>query len=267
MTNRSIRLFQSLFFRGMKTEPKESWRYAYEEFGKLETFILKRSDRNLNCLRIFAPQSSGARKVVILAHPISRKGKYYFAERGRIPGYLERGYDVVCFDFNGFGESDNIDLHYWRDSENVINYLKELAPKHLIVHGLSFGAFHTVRSIQALPLNSSAIFENVARSPMDYWRRWLVGRFFVTFFESLRFEAFREMNIIQFFRTLDRHDLKLLFIGCEHDEFTPVDEMRDLFENAPEPKKFVVIEGAGHYEAPERDLAGYWGAIEFALAT
>ena len=41
----------------------------------------------------------------------------------------------------------------------------------------------------------------------------------------------------------------VLFIACENDKVAPVAESKAMFECAGEPKKLVIIEGRGHYEA------------------
>ena len=41
----------------------------------------------------------------------------------------------------------------------------------------------------------------------------------------------------------------VLFIACENDKVAPVTESKAMFDCAGEPKKLVIIEGRGHYEA------------------
>jgi pimeloyl-ACP methyl ester carboxylesterase len=170
------------------------------------------------------------------------------------------------FDFNGFGESDRIDLSYWKDAVAVIRHVRQVKGTCAVaLHGLSFGAFHVVRAIPELSPGAGVILENISRSLYDYWKRWFVTRIAVWLCERTGLQAAREMDIVGFFDQAARLDVRVLFIGCEEDTLTPVAEMRDLFEHVSAEKMFVQIRGAQHYMAPAADAASYWRGIRTIL--
>jgi pimeloyl-ACP methyl ester carboxylesterase len=208
-----------------------------------------------------------ADRVAILAHPITRRGKYFFTKDGRLNPYLDSGYRVALLDFNGFGDSDRIDFYYWRDIEAVIERINKWQPNgHVILHGVSFGALHMSRAVGALPIGSSVVFENVNRTLFDYWKRWWYTRLAVRFFRFIDTPSSRDMEVLDNLMMLDRPDLNFLFIACGKDEFTPAEEMRDLASRLKsEKKRLVIFDGAPHLGAPSSDYEKYAEAVRSAM--
>ncbi len=241
-----------LFFPGVKIPPKLNWKTDLNNFGQVKEFSLLRDTKKITAVLV-SPRNTSPIGTVIFAHPISRKAKYFFSDGLRIKNYLNAGYRVVLFDFNGFGESDRIDLYFWKDTQAVINYVKQrFSNEPIILHGVSFGSFHVIRAIPALPQGSKIILENTNRSLYDYWKHWPHTAFVVRALEikfwSPRFV--RDMNIIEVFKELQRPDLRFLFITCSNDKFTPRNEMEELAGYLNSPKTFLHTENTKHLEAP-----------------
>ena len=76
------------------------------------------------------------------------------------------------------------------------------------------------------------------------------------FFSALAGDAFNNSGKI--------HELiaPLLIIHGTRDEIIPFRMGRELFDQAPTPKEFVSIEGAGHNDISLAAAGRYWEAIE-----
>ncbi len=252
---------QTLFFPKIRIRPKDSWKQDLAAFGSVTSFKVQRGKKgHLSCLKVSRGNSD---KVVVFAHPISRRGKYFYAKGERISVYLDQGYDVVLFDFNGFGESDRVDLLYWRDAQAVIEHCKAaFKPMHMVLHGLSFGSYHIIRAIPSLPKDSGVVLENTSRSLYDYWKKWFVTGNIARVFESLPFQFVKDMRVIEVFEGMGRPDIKFYCVACEEDHFTPEDEMADLIAHIRSPKTYEVYKGAKHFEAPVVNRAQYTSGIQ-----
>lgn len=264
-------VLQRLFFRDVKVEPNPRWQARAEKAGELSLQWLPRSpEKPTQRLRIavIKPKNSAehvekcqcmADTLVVLAHPLNKKAKYFFTDSGRAQVYLACGAQVIIFDFNGFGESDSVDLFYWRDTLAVLEFARQQFPsKKIVLHGASFGAFHVIRAAQFLPAHATLVLENVNKSLLSYWKRWPFTYALALFLECLRVPAIRDMNVRSAMRALKREDLTIKFLACEDDVYTPVGEMRELYDDVPiTQKSFTLFAGATHLAANAKDKLLY----------
>lgn len=116
--------------------------------------------------------SDGNKGVVILSHPYVADAKCFFLTRGHAQMYLDKGFDVVLFDFNGFGESSFVDFDYCSDLKVVVEYMHQHKPGFPIFgHGISFGASHTITySTQTDNCFKKIIIENCLDSNLSYYK-------------------------------------------------------------------------------------------------
>lgn len=264
-------LLQNLFFPGLKVKISNKWRENLRTNATVSEVEIERSGRRLSALLVMPAQTAleaqPISKVAILSHPISKKGKYYFAGSPTLETYLKNGVPVVVFDFNGFGESDRIDMYYWKDATAVAKKASELYPNaKIILHGTSFGAFHIVRAIPTLPKGSTAILENVSRSLYDYWKRWFLTRNAVSIIQKLPLQAFRDMEIQSVLRELDYDNLNVEMIACENDRFTPAEEMKDLARTGHQKIGYHSFASAEHLKASESDPQRYNTLLEAVIS-
>ena len=261
-------LVQKIFFAKLQVKPQKNWQFKAREIAKVDSFYLKRNGGKLAAM-FLQPKSdklidkSLFDTVVIFSHPISRKAKYFCLDASRAQLYLARGCNVLAFDYNGFGESDRIDLFYWRDAVAAIEYVQNKFPqKKIILHGVSFGAFHIIRAISSLPENSRVILENVNKSLFSYWRRWPSTRYLVILLRLARVKAIQDMDVQSFFMGLQRRDLDMRFIACEEDDLTTLNEMEELYGLVMlEQKQFFVFSKARHLSAPTSNPELYLSAL------
>lgn len=255
---------QKVFFPNTKVKPNPKWEDSYMEIGEVKKVKVERDGKVISAIQI--SKSEKPKGIVILGHPISKKAKYFYNEKTRVEIYLKNGLDVVVFDFNGFGESDRIDLRYWKDAQAVINHFKKVQPNiPFVLHGLSFGAFHVLRAYKDLPQNSIVVLENMSRSLYDYWKRWAHTKALVRVFEKLPITAFQEMEVIEQFKDWTRSDINVLAIANEKDVFTPADEMMDAISYFKGKRSFVVLPEATHLLGPQQQYELYNNEISKVL--
>jgi pimeloyl-ACP methyl ester carboxylesterase len=262
-----VAYFQGIFFPNIRVPPRSEWKQKLRELGTFSELTIKANGRNLAAYTLF-PISGKVRGITILAHPISKKAKYYFEEVSRISYYLQNEYAILAFDYNGFGESEPLDFYYWKDAVAVIEHARSIYSElDLLIHGLSFGSFHLIRALATLPLRSAVVLENTPRSLMDYWGKWWHTRLAINITNQLPIQSFKDMNVQSALNELRRPDLRFLFIAGAKDKITPAHQMRDLAKLlCPSQVNFLELATCDHYEAPTVEPTLYADAIAKLVA-
>lgn len=109
------------------------------------------------------------RGAVVLAHPDRRYGQSWFWREGHVGWLLEHGFDVLTFDFTGYGGSEGPATYYHEDVEAAARFAKAWAggfPVH--VWGVSMGAFATANASPRLRFVESVVLE----SPYPSFSEW-----------------------------------------------------------------------------------------------
>jgi fermentation-respiration switch protein FrsA (DUF1100 family) len=160
-----------------------------------------------------------------------------------------RGYGVLLVDYRGYGgnpgspSEDGLLL----DAKAAIAYLgthSDVDPNRLIYFGESLGAAVAIAVAQehppaALVLRSPfTSLPDVARAHYPYLPTGLLLR-----------DRYPSIDTI---RTLD---VPVIVIAGSQDTIVPISQSRELFDAAPEPKRFVSIVGADHND-PELTYGG-----------
>jgi hypothetical protein len=164
--------------------------------------------------------------------------------------YIKRlanmGYDVLAFDYRGFGISDNVtptEEGIEKDGRAALAYLVARAggPERIFYYGHSLGgAIATQRAEldapMALVLESTfGSIEEFTRdsTQMDFPAGWVAGDSWAT--------STRIRNV---------HAAVLLLHGVNDDFVRPEFSMR-VYENANEPKRLLLVDGARHGDIAE----------------
>ena len=166
----------------------------------------------------------------------------------RVMNFFQLGVNVFIFDYRGYGmsegKSSEAGLH--ADGEAAVNYVlsrNEVSADSLVLYGYSLGNVVSIQ-LAAKKLNPLCLF---AESPfasansltqsatiLDIPSRWLTEG-----------EFDNAGNIKKV------HTPFFLFHGDKDDFVRYRDNGKVVFENAPNPKSFVLIPGAGHSDIPE----------------
>ena len=127
----------ALFFGQAQVTPKPQWESELTALGHSESLKISRKNRIIAALRLSLTDTDVKGPAVILCHPLKKRAKSYFSEGIRLKHYLESGFHCYLFDFNGFGDSEDSDLFFWKDVVAVIENVKSLNPGKPIIRPIS----------------------------------------------------------------------------------------------------------------------------------
>jgi uncharacterized protein len=151
-----------------------------------------------------------------------------------------RGLSVLLFDYRGFGDSTGSpsEAGLYDDARAVHEYLtrrSDVRADRLVYFGESLGTAVAVRLAVEHP-PAALILRSPFTSLVDVGRlhypilpvRWLLR------------DRFRSIDAIERVRP------PVLIVAGDRDRIVPLEQSRQLFEKAPEPRELVVIKGADH---------------------
>ena len=223
---------------------------------------------------IFGSERRKARRVrhrwVILLHGYtgSREMMYCFARR-----YVQEGYSVLAPDFRcqgesegdfiGLGATDSKDLLKW------IDLILEKDPEaEIVLHGLSMGASAAlILSGEAdAPDCIKVIISDCAYTDAYSMFREKIGNWFhlpafpIVDIASLmiRLRAGYDLKETSPLNAVAGSHIPTLFIHGQEDRMIPVSMCHELYEAASCEKEIMVVEGAGHAQAAEKDPDEYF---------
>jgi len=178
---------------------------------------------------------------------------------GRASFLSKAGYSVLLFDFQAHGESPGkqITIGYLesRDAKASVEFMKKNCPSEKIgMIGLSMGGAAAVLAFPALEVDAMAlemVYPDIERATADRMERYL-GVWARSLASLLLMQLPLRAGIGKAeLRPIDRvGTIKVpkLFIAGAKDNHTKLDESRELFAAASEPKEFWVVEEAAHID-------------------
>jgi alpha-beta hydrolase superfamily lysophospholipase len=198
--------------------------------------------------------------VVVCAHPLRKEAKGYFLSSGRADLFRRNGYDVLLFDFNGFGESSQGDFNYTHDVLAAAQYACERA-KGLPVHALGacFGAVWLLGAATLDDPFSAIILEAPLTTMQEFYARQRVASAFFGLLWRLFPKSAAAASPIDCAAKLAGTP-QLLLVGGLDDAIAPPDMSRRLYEacNLPRGTRSIwYVERAGHLRAFETAPQAY----------
>ena len=198
----------------------------------------------------FPSHGKAARGTVLHLHGNAGNISGHFQQVAWLP---EHGFNVLCFDYRGYGQSTGTVSRAGTiiDANAALDYLlarQDIDSKRIVVFGQSLGgAIGIVLAAQRTEIRGLAVdgaFDSyrriaswhVRRSPLllaiAWWVPWALSR------------SFDPIDSVQ--RISPR---PLLILHGTADQVVPVEMGRRLYQQAGEPKKIILFEGADHYQA------------------
>lgn len=165
-----LRLLKKPFF-GRFMKPWR-WPEGVVRDGWNQAEIVSRNGARLQALvrRTHAP----ARGVVVLAHPMGLAAKGFWLKYGHAEAFVARGYHVVAFDFNGFGESESTSFDYPGDLIAAGLFARRtFSGVRVFAVGASFGAMRALEAMSepAQPFDG-VVAEAAAPTLPDFWKHY-----------------------------------------------------------------------------------------------
>lgn len=155
----------------------------------------------------------------------------------------ERGFDVLLFDYRGYGRSEgevSDERGIYADADAAFDYVttgRGVAPEKVVLYGQSLGTAAAV-DVAARRTCGAIIRESGFSSASDMAATimpWLPR--FAHRLTKNRFDSVRKLPAVR---------CPVLVAHGDRDEMIPVEQGRKLFAAAPEPKRLVIVPGAGH---------------------
>ena len=159
-------MHQLLLPRGRQYNPRPELEYGWDKI------FIENGEKRI-CVLWNKNSSIDTNRIIILSHPYLTDAKSFFLVRGHTEMYLEHQYQVVLFDYNGFGESPFVDFNYAEDLRIVADFVKKRASEAIVFgHGISFGASHTINyGTKEQNVFHKIIVENCLDSNLSYYRK------------------------------------------------------------------------------------------------
>lgn len=210
-------------------------------------------------------QGEKGKGAVILMHGV-RANRLDLVERIRF--LHDAGFSVLAFDFQASGESMGKQITFGylesRDAEASVRFIKEKLPEEKIgVLGISMGGASFLLA-KNMPKTDALILEMVyptmqkaVENRLNLWffhgadnfAPFLTGQF-----------PFRSGISVDDLRPIDRISklqIPLLLIAGENDHHTTLEESKQLFDAANEPKGMWIVPRAEHQDLSKVAPAGY----------
>ena len=157
--------------------------------------------------------------------------------------FAKQGFDVLLFDYRGYGASDGVasyESDLYADGDAAVTFVinqKNTRPERIVLYGHSLGTA-VVADVASRGNFGAVILESgfsSASSVANTALPWLPQ--FLHFLGRNRFESARKLSSVK---------SPILIAHGDPDGTIPTAEAHLLFASANEPKKLLIIPGAGH---------------------
>ena len=201
------------------------------------------SGSNARLAALFGPAlARPAAGNVLLAHPMGADAKGFFLKDGHARFLRDNGFNVLLFDFNGFGESQEGNFSYMEDVLAAGRELRRLAPGlPAAVVGTSFGGAWALCALSRPGHGfSTAVIEGAFTTLKEFWRRYPLANLVLTAISTLLPKLEQSLRPIAQIRSVQGLR-RILFVYGESDRAAPVEMGERLFRacNLPQSDRFL----------------------------
>ena len=184
---------------------------------------------------------------IVCSHPMVTTAKGFFIKNGHAEMLRRNGFNLLLFDFNGFGESGDGDYNLPEDIVAAGNFMAEFSPKLKVgFYGVSFGA---ALGVCACAKNNhpyvSAVFESPFTTLEEFWTRYFVTKYMVRLGYKLFPKEMSEMRPIEKIKSITGLK-KILWMSGDSDKLIPTEMGNRLNNASPVPSEYWIVPEAGH---------------------
>jgi len=174
----------------------------------------------------------------------------------RIERWRRLGYSVFAVDYRGFGRSADVaptEAYAYEDAEAAWQYVATMAPsrKRYIV-GHSLGGAIAAELARRHPEAAGLVLEATFTSVQDMVEQSAWGFLPVGLILTQKFDTLSKIREVK---------MPVMIAHGTRDSIVPFAMGERLYEAAPEPKKFVKVEGAGHHNLSGVAFDAYRSAL------
>lgn len=199
-----------------------------------EVWIEASDGVRLNAFFIAEPDS---RRVMLLLHGNAENIGYGLP---RLKAFSALGLNLFALDYRGYGRSEGLpdEAGVYRDAEAAYRYLVEqrgFRGEAIVLYGNSLGGAVAVDLAARHPCGALILESTFTNAPEMARRMFLLPLF--QYIPKSRFDSLKKISAVR---------APILIIHGTRDEVVPFEMGERLFVAAPEPKRFLRVEGAGH---------------------
>lgn len=265
--NNELKVRKPFFFRIVKKpffgRYQKPWRWPSDYLKKDEWEQVRFVSRSHSVISgLYGPADNGpAKGTIVCCHPMGTIAKGFFLRNGIADRFRAHGYNVLLFDFNGFGESTDGDLYLYKDIMAAGLYAKERGGNLPVgIYGISFGAAMAVCSFSKSnnPF-SAAVMESPFTTLGEYWAKFPVPSMVL---HACNFIFPRREKKIRPIHHADKikNTAGILWVYSDTDRDTPL-EMGERFRSVCNVESsMLVIHGAKHAFCYETDRETFFNA-------
>lgn len=227
----------------------------------------------------FFPKEEDSHKWALVLHGYTgwKEEMYPFAY-----WYHEEGYHVIVPDLRCQGESEGDFIGMgWTDHFDCMKWISYILSKDsdavIVIHGQSMGAATAlmITGEENIPDNIAAVVSDCAYTDaysmfgekIDEWFHLPAFPLVDTACVVLRLRGGYNLKDASAVNAVKNSHTPTLFIHGDEDAMISVDMTKQLYQEASCPKELLIVEGAGHAQAQDKDPDTYYGAIKTFLGS
>ena len=238
---------------------KHSWNDGAAAVGLEDVWIDHRSAESREPVRLhglWLPQPEADAPTLLYLHGARWDVR---SSAGRMRRMHELGFSVLGVDYRGFGQSTDVlpsERYATEDAHAALAWLAAKRPgAKRFVYGHSLGSAIAINVASEAPASMApdgllleGAFPSIPELVATFRYGWLPFGPLVT----QRFESSRRIGALR---------MPVLLVHGSNDRLVPPALGRALYEQAAEPKRFVLVEGGSHHNTSAVGLAAYREAI------
>lgn len=177
--------------------------------------------------------------------------------------FKQLGYSALAIDYRGYGCSEGKfpkEISVYKDAEAAWTYLtqvRQVPPEQIFVYGHSLGGAIGIELARRHPELAGLVVEGSFTS-----MRAMVDCTYQFWMFPINLLLHQQFNSLSKVSALT---MPVLFAHGTNDRVVPAHMSQTLFEAAPEPKKLLLVPGAGHQDVGELGGDDHFRAIQWVV--
>lgn len=202
---------------------------------------------------------------IVCCHPMGAIAKGFFLKNGIADRFRDEGFNVLLFDFNGFGESTDGDFYLYKDILAAGIFAKGISSDLPVgLYGISFGAAMAICSFSKKDNPyKAAVLESPFTTLREYWSQFPIPALVLKTGSTLLPHVERKVRPIAHVSKI-KNTSNILWIYSDTDRDTPLEMGLRLKSACNINSELLVISGAKHAYCYDRDRETFFnGANSF----